>query len=351
MCRGGKDGVIRRCVENPVKKVNTKYRKMLKYRAFKAGVSVSEWAESNPEIYAEILGHKKAEIVTALEIESQHLNETAFKGRGETRLLLRPDNLEEHAQIATAEMQHMDLTAEEQDAIWNYTSYMHEDTNKILRGKESVEFTPEDEEDEYQARHFRSGEHINDYVASIDRVLSHRNPEKRVLYRGVGVHGINSILDEKRAYPKDRSDEEMVDDLVQHYAPGKSFAFDTYSSTSHDAGFASEFTSSGSVQLVYEMKTNAGVDVTHLSDEPDEREVIVPRGMRFKVENVYADDSYTGDSTVNSGTVVVVQLTEVDAHDEEMDTMDPFLPEKYDSASYLEEFPPEEMDDDEDDYY
>lgn len=361
MCRGGKDNTIRRCASNPVSKVETKYRKMLKYRADKEEMSVSDWQASNPEVLKELLASRKAEILSATESEKEHFAEVGFQPAHESRKLLVPTDFDEYLEYSSSSLDSAQLSREEESAVTLYTDKLHQEMNRALRRIGPINISQE-EQDSEDKEFFESEEDFSEHVQLLDSALSHRQDKKRVLYRGVGQYGLGEVLNKGLAYPKNRSPEEFVEDIQSHYALNKIVTFDSYTSTSHSGLVADNFADLGGdgIKVIYEVKTNAGINSAHLSEDEahaEEREVILPRGLRFRVDNVMPVSEYSaseitdpGEEMTAAGNYVIVQMAEVDENGQEMDTNSQHLPTPFDSAEYFKQYPPEYAEGDEDDW-
>jgi hypothetical protein len=147
---------------------------------------------------------------------------------------------------------------------------------------------------------FKSKEDLQDYMMTMDKILSERQSESRVLYRGTPIYiGLHDELEKeigRRIHVNDT--ESMLEALSNHYKPGNIVDFPTYVSTSVSAYVAADRTdeSSGSKityydkpevrGILYEMKTNAGLDITGVASHDYEREVVLPRDTKFKVESI-----------------------------------------------------------------
>ena len=127
--------------------------------------------------------------------------------------------------------------------------------------------------------------------------------------------------------------------MQEYYKPGKVITYDTYLSTTLSPHYAADrttntidtkadyFNSPEIKGIVYELKTNAGIDATAISrHNAYEREVVLPRDMHFKVVSVetkpayydtkggfdFADDPEDVNEEKFNGIAAVVQMVEVD---------------------------------------
>lgn len=144
---------------------------------------------------------------------------------------------------------------------------------------------------------FSSREQLISYLHSLDSALSTRSRTKRVVYHGMNLAHTQRQMQDligKSPSPEDRA--AWQQGLQELYTPGRVIDFKGYLSTSRSAhlsgGWATDKSSSNSPinGVVFELKTNAGVDITGLSNDKfpysTEREVLLPRETRFKVVNV-----------------------------------------------------------------
>lgn len=343
MCRGGKDGNIRRCQLNERQHAAVNFRKKVKYRADKAGLSVAEWKEKNPELTEALVKKTFPQAPTA-----------SFQDFSETRRLPNgiPESITEHMELSK---KHIDsiLSEEEKKALSGYTGFAAGTCNAILlKGKieddDLYDKAPESWREHKTAPcDFRSREDLVDYLNIMDKVLAERSPEPKTVYRGIPIYrGLQKEFEEASGESIDITDDDaMARGIQAYYQPGKILDFDTYASTTHSAYYAGERTQEESGTnitywdkpqikgIVLEMKTNAGLDVTGVArNHSYEREVILPRNTRFRVENVnirpdsydtvsgfdYEDDPTERAEENFKNLAVVVQLVEVDKDGKEI---------------------------------
>lgn len=336
MCRGGKDGTIRRCQLNDRQHAAVNFRKKVKYRADKAGVTVEEWKKSHP---AETDALVKSTFPAVKEMSFQPVNETRHLPEG------IPENIVDHMELSKTHIDNM-LTPEEQKALSGYTGFAAGVSNQVLlKGKleddDLYDKAPLWRENYSPPCDFSTREDFHDYLNTMDKVLSERQEEPRILYRGMPIY--RGLQDEfAKASGKSihiTDDEAMLEGIKAYYQPGRVLDFPTYLSTTHSAYVAAERTQDdtgtnnnyyekGNIRgIVFEMKTNAGLDVTGVArNHSYEREVILPRDTRFRVENVSlrpeSYDTVSGFDFIRNpdekveenftNIAVVLQLVEVD---------------------------------------
>jgi hypothetical protein len=351
MCRGGKDGTIRRCQLNERQHAAVNFRKKVKYRADKAGMSVAEWKEKNPELTEALVKQ------TFLQAPKNH-----FQDISETRTLPTgiPESITEHMELSK---KHIDsiLTEEEKKALSGYTGFAAGSCNAILLKGKIEDDDLYDKAPESWREHtrppcdFQSREDLIDYLNTMDKVLAERFPEHKTVYRGIPIY--KSLQEEFEKASGESihitDDDAMARGIQAYYQPGKILDFDTYASTTYSAYYAGERTQEDSGTnitywdkpqikgIVFEMKTNAGLDVTGVArNHSYEREVILPRNTRFRVENVnvrpdsydtvsgfdYEDDPTERLEENFRNLAVVVQLVEVDKDGNEITHTNPHEP-------------------------
>jgi hypothetical protein len=279
---------------------------------------------------------------------------TPFQNITETRKLAQgiPLNLEEHAAQSDAKLTH--LTADERKALRGYAGFAAGVCNNVLLGKDYEYYDEAPLWKESPAPcDFVNREELVDYMETMDTVLSPRQDKQQIVYRGTPIY--KSLHDEiGTAIGKDLrvSDTEgLVEGLKEFYKPGKTFNYKTYLSTTHSAHYAAQRVSNiaGTKQnyyekaeisgIVYEMKTNAGLDITG-PGRSYEREVALPRDTHFKVTNVYVRpetyDTVSGydkrgkpdeiTEKAYKNVAVVVQMVEVDTEGKEITHKRPHKP-------------------------
>jgi len=284
----------------------------------------------------------------------------SFQKISETRKLASnvPAKIEEHVQLSKLAIDKRNLSREEQIALTGYTGFAAGACNGVLLGEEYDYYdnAPVWKESEAPCD-FSSREELVSYMETIDSVLSTREDKQRVVYRGIPIY--ESLHDEigasigKDLHISDTAG--LVQGLEEYYKVGKTFNFSTYLSTSHSSYYAADRTdeSYGTKKsyydadpeikgIMFEMKTNAGLDVTGLAKNRNshEREVILPRDTHFKVTGVYVkpsayntvsgyDDSRRPEE-LHEGSfnnlAVVVQMVEVDSLGNEITHTNPHVP-------------------------
>jgi hypothetical protein len=337
MCRGGKDGVIKRCKVNDRQQASANLRKKVKYRADKEGISPEEWKEKNSDELSVLV---KESFPVAVPASFQSISETRRLADG------IPESIAEHIEMSRNHIEST-FSTEERKALSGYTGFGAGTANAVLlKGKieesDLYDLSPPSwREHSSPPCDFHNREDLHDYLETMDNILANRQEEQRVLYRGIPIYRelqeeFESVLG-KKIYITD--DDAMVAGAEAYYQPGKILDFKTYVSTTHSAYYAGERTQNDvgtnitywdkpKVKgIVFEMKTNAGLDVTGVArNHSYEREVVLPRDTRFRVESVnLRPDSYdtvSGYDHVSdpeereeenfTNLAVVVQLVEVD---------------------------------------
>jgi hypothetical protein len=350
MCRGGKDGRIKRCNLKPTQKAQANLRKQVKYRADKEGMTVEAWKQSNPEV-----------LHTLMSKMAPACHTVAFQPLTETRRLADgvPELISDHIKMSK---DHIDtiLSPDEQKALSGYTGFAAGAANSVLLGRQTVAETLYDKAPLWRESNvpcdFSTREDLEDYLETMDHVLSERQETQRVLYRGIPIYsGLHDEIEEGLGKKFSVEDTEtMMEGLQAYYQPGKIFDFPSYISTTHSAYYAADRTKEHSGSkityhdkptvkgIMFEMKTNAGLDVTGVSrNHSYEREVILPRGTRYRVESVilrpesydtvsgydYLDDPEEQEKENFTTIAAVVQLVEVDKDGNDLIHTKPHKPE------------------------
>lgn len=356
MCRGGKDGVVRRCKHNDTQRGSDLLRRKVKYRADKAGLTVEDWKEQHSE---ELSALTQSTFSTN---DNNAKASIAFQDISETRRLVDdvPVKISDHIAKSRAHIDEI-LEPHEIKALAGYTGFAAGVCNTVLLNG-STEHTyydaaPPWKETENGPTDFSTPEDLKEYMETMDSVLSHRVEEPRVLYRGIPIYSsLHKEMADSLGKPMSVNDKEaMIEGLTNYYQPGKIFDYTSYVSTTHSAHYAAERTENVSDTeisyydkpaikgIMFEMKTNAGLDVTGLARfNAYEREVVLPRDTRFKVVGIHAaPESYDTVSGYDHDTnrrrdmlieedyksiAIVVQMVEVDKEGNEIQGTEPHTP-------------------------
>lgn len=285
-----------------------------------------------------------------------------FQSSGETRVLEGriPQRIEDHIELSNQGL--VRLNEEQRKALAGYTGFAAGVCNNVLLGKtyEYYNQAPLWREADGGPCDFVSREDLVDYMETMDGILSVREPERRILYRGIPIYSaLHDEIGEAVGKKLDYNDEAgLAEGLAEFYKPGKVFKYDTYLSTTHSAHYAAERSANDTGTkrsyyddearikgIVFELKTNAGVDVTGAArHHAYEREVVLPRETYFKVVSVdVAPQEYDTVSGFDHdrgrkkelqskqtfyGVAAVVQLVEVDSEGRILNTTEPHKPTK-----------------------
>lgn len=349
MCRGGKDGQIKRCKVKPTQKAQANLRKQVKYRADKEELTVEAWKQANPESLQALVSKMRP---------SCHA--VTFQPISEVRSLAEgiPALISEHMKMSK---DHIDtkLSPDEQKALTGYTGFAAGASNSLLLKKQTVAEALYDKAPPWRESvapcDFSTREDLEDYLETMDHVLSERQEEQRILYRGIPIYrGLHEEIENSIGKKFSVEDTEtMMEGLQEYYKPGKVFDFPSYVSTTHSAYQAADRTKEvGGTKISYydnpkvkgimlEMKTNAGLDVTGVSKNHSyEREVILPRDTLYRVESItlkpeaydtvsgfdYLDDTDEQEQETFTGLAIVVQMVEVDKDGNEILHTEPHKP-------------------------
>ena len=184
----------------------------------------------------------------------------------------------------------------------------------LIEGQDSVDHTKHheysiliDEElssyrnHQYVSTEMRTKAHFAEIVDNIDRGLEKTPNQQRILYRGMKVN--HSAF-------KNMGISDYVDG---NYPLGQEVEFDGFQSASYSPGVGARYSDDDG--LIFEIKTPSGVNVTGVSEFPNESEVLLPRNSRYMVVGVhknverygYKESHFTG----SKQDVTVVQLVEI----------------------------------------
>ncbi len=353
MCRSHVEG-YKRCKGSAATKARESLRKSINYQSAKAGVSTDDWKKNNPEELESInstyndrlkrFGKNfqeelciEDEVSMLASAEASTIVETfGFPVKGEKRLNNSIESLEDYVENSKEYVDTLNLSEEEEAAILLYTndtytplnSYFLKKDPKTIFNKNSNSWKENFGSDWFV--NFKDEEDLIDYSEKIDSALSHRIGHERTVYRGIKVRSTSkSVMSE--------NDGKVVLDtegrraiMEKQYIPGSELVFDAYSSASDSIDIASNWSGAhgywadSPTGILFEIKSSAGVPISHISSHDHEREVLLPRGMRFKIANAYwngdkDEDKYSYDSTdsnehelARNQNTLIVQLVEID---------------------------------------
>jgi hypothetical protein len=286
----------------------------------------------------------------------------SFHKNGETRTLHKsiPENIADHIALNQEQLSH--LSDMQKKALNGYTGFAAGVCNSVLLAKEFAyeyyEDAPLWKEAPGGACDFVSREDLVDYMETMDGVLASRQEQSRVLYRGIPIYSelhdeIGDSIGKKLPFADAAG---LAEGLSEYYKPGTVIKHDHYLSTTASAYYAADRTDNSigtkksyydsndvPVGIVFELKTNAGLDVTAAARHHSyEREVVLPRETYFKVVNVdvnpQAYDTVSGFDMLNhpeereqktfTRLAAVVQMVEVDKNGNEITGTAPHHPER-----------------------
>lgn len=286
----------------------------------------------------------------------------SFQKTDETRRLAAgiPENIADHVAQNTAQLAH--LTDEQRKALSGYTGFAAGVCNNVLLAEkfsyDYYEDAPLWKEAPGAPCDFVSREDLVDYLETMDTILAPRQKEQRVLYRGIPIYeSLHDEIGAKIGKNLSFSDEEgLLEGLKAYYKPGTVMKNDNYLSTTASAYYAADRstntyetkksywdTADVPMGIVFELKTNAGLDVTAAArHNAYEREVVLPRETYFKVVSVVVkpekydtvsgfDDDRRPDKREQetfTKLAAVVQMVEVDKDGNELHTVRSHQPER-----------------------
>lgn len=277
------------------------------------------YSEANLEkIYSPLASMSKKEL------------KATFQPENEKRKLSlgAPQLLKDH--IAQSEEALERLDPMERKALRGYSGFAAGAVNNLLQKKTYNYYAEAPEWRESGApSDFNSREDLKDYVETLDSVLAERGDEEKILYRGTPIYkNIHEELEKVVGRKIEAQDTAgILEGLTKYYPVGKVIGHDTYLSTSSDPYIAAERTQnsintvqdywnkSEKVGIVWELKTNAGVDLTGAAGRSykRERETILPRETYFKISNVeLAPKEYSTIDEDFDNIAIVIQMEEVD---------------------------------------
>ncbi len=270
-----------------------------------------------------------------------------FAGQGEKRVTNSHLDLEEYTKENIQYTASLNLAEKEAHSIFCYTNELSIPLNKYLLNKSLEDVYDDDsaqqwDQDSGYDRTFVDEKNLIDCVQTLDSALSHRVAEPRITYRGLRVR-YDSTLVKSANYGKSVENSQQRRDIVEKtYAMGSEIVFDGYSSTSDSIDIAADWCGASSeydanydhsaqTGIIFEIKTSAGLPISQFSGHELEREVLLPRGLKFKVANSYWNNPEEGKSYSFNKTndyareyvaknphTMIVQLVEIDDQGQEI---------------------------------
>lgn len=390
----------KRCPVTPQRKEAESYRQKVKYYAHKEGKSSKEWLESekghefaqenDPRVLNPNWEKEHAQNLAQLrqsapqvtmnnnwlaKAKNLEVMKATFPERNERRGV-HPERdkhyhtHEDNYQEEITKFNHKsdgELTESEVKALTTYTS--SDDflvINRFLRSSKSdpdmdyatyaqkvYEFKGDVEKDlsEQYSTYKEKEEHVLKTVKNLDTALAGRRKleEPELTYRSI-------------------TSDHPISEILKSYEPNSTITFDNYSSTSHALTPTLDFTnlhksqylndtnnvvlspSNSKNNIIFELQTNAGMSVVNYSDFTHEKEVLLPRGIHFKVVDSYAPNAENPYNFTRYGVndkyelrenTVIVQLAECDKDGNiiSFDETEPIIPDEPESffAKYHKE--------------
>jgi hypothetical protein len=256
-----------------------------------------------------------------------------FQQFGMTRELASdvPHRLAEHVQ-QNRELAEELLTEEERVALSHYPyDPCGGSVSRILRSpNEPVTYDPTRpswREPRRSVESFASRAELVSYVETLDAALSKRQENARIVYRGMSSASLKAEIE------KEHGDTLQLDDvdgwheaLTKFYRKGRIFKYDNYLSTSVSAAYSANWVQNRDKSevphngVVFEMKTNAGTDITGLGETNNyahEREVLLPRETYFKVVSVdVMPQEYKTKTGIETQYEIGANIPKAETHDE-----------------------------------
>lgn len=363
-------GYGKRCPATPQRKEAESYRQKVKYQAKKEGLSSQEWlstergsvfAQNNDPRILNPNWHKEHQESLAKMHSTQpqvtmsddflaspadlSIIKANFPERDTVRGQERLASLDMTNYLDEVSKQAKTLTPEEAESIRIYSSSQYKKINTLLR-EIDPNMSPEEYREKFYPRYNdedfeKMDSQRRKTIENLDSALSERRAESEVTYRCITT-------------------QKSIEESLEEYKPNAVLSFDGYTSTSHSPAVAVVFsdlmpefgefddeddmpTNEGMEQktmpyehseyapsnhnLMFEMQSNAGQPIAMHSELEAEKEILIPRGMHFKVVNSYVatEESpyridqgksgfYEGGDVIGEvkSHLVVVQLVECD---------------------------------------
>lgn len=228
-------------------------------------------------------------------INPEELNEDSWRDFGFTgpEILKRKSSIDELTFYNMASDQELEqLTDEEKDAVEFFTSSDFAEFNRAVFNGGEVD--PEKQEA------------FDELINKIDSGLGKNPGLTKVVYRGVKTRASAiGLTEDDDYYSTEKKVREYVED---NFKVGESVSFSGYQSTSLDPYVATSWAERDGI--VFEIMSPKGVNITSISRNPEETEVLMPRNTRYMVVGV--QDSKEIGFAYRSKPSHIIQLVAVD---------------------------------------
>lgn len=240
--------------------------------------------------------HYEAKVKASGKINPNELNKESWKDfgfSGPNLLKMKANKDELFLYNKASEQELKNLTENERNAIKFFTSSAFANFNRVIFGNLKIN---DKEQKEY----------YNNIANQIDNGLNKKPKLTRTVYRGVktraSIFGINTTDDYQTKTNKINT---YID---KNYNIGKTVDFEGYQSTSLDPSVAIDWADKDGI--VFEIMTPNGVNITSISQNADETEVLMPRNTKYMVVGVQKPDEIP--FSYKSKPSHIIQLVAVD---------------------------------------
>lgn len=313
----------KRCPVTPQRKTVESYRQKVKYQAKKEGTTSQEWLKSdegqkfatahdprivNPNWYQEhqeqlaLIKNDQPQVTMSnnflattndLSIIKANFPERD-KVRGEDEISL--STIAEYKEMIAKKARKFNMS--ESRGLQVYSTGRYREINRLLR-----DIDPNMTEEEYKETFYKHSKDPKEFdttqrktIEQIDSALSHRRESAEITYRCM-------------------TSDDTIGQTLEKYKPNSVISFDSYTSTSHSPLVAVNFSDhivdsddDGEIyfdkknktldytvddysrvnhSIMFEVQSNAGQPIALHSIIPGEKEILMPRGMHFKVVESY----------------------------------------------------------------
>lgn len=345
MCKAKGQG--KRCPATPQRKELESYRQKVKYYASKEMLSSAEWLDTedgklfeelyNPKLNNPLWEEEHQANLEILRNQCRPQNEFPDSLKEMKEKFLEPHEVRGDSTVslmnsseyyAFVAEQLPDLPEGHRKAIVDYTMISHSGVNKLLLSQRQ-DMNDYDYAEEIYAQSITNIEQVKiednerrEQIKELDSALSNRIREQELTYRCVSA-------------------KETAKSILYKYKPNSIVTFDGFTSTSHSPSVAMEFSDMNAVtrnneityerhdgeqSIIFEIQSNAGLCIAPYSHMEIEKEVLLPRGLHFKVVHTYQatkDTPYQvrnpyvlplGDKRIGSAEkdLIIIQLIECD---------------------------------------
>lgn len=283
---------------NTIEEARTEYEKRMSNRLFTTNIKKDKYNIKFDENNSPLTQFNyEAKVKATGKINPKTLTKDSWKDfgfSGPNILKMKSTTSELFLYNKASEQELEKLTDEEKNSIKFFTSSAFANFNRTLFGKRKISKIEE-------VKEFKNN------VKNIDSGLA-KNPSNltRIVYRGVKPTASAIGVDKDDTY-KDK--EEKINSYIdKNFEIGKTVDFKGYQSTSLDPQVATSWADKDGI--VFEIMSPKGLNITSISQNAEETEVLMPRNTKYMIVGVQKSDEL--EFSYRSKPSHIIQLVAID---------------------------------------